>query len=418
MRRDGSGFRRGPAEGFPRPSPDGKQLLIERGENWDDSLWDFVAHAVYVRDVATGSERRLTPPGGYERASGWSPDGLRVLITRNDRARGETTAFTIRPDGSDAKVIGSSAKYVSAKYLRSGAIAIDRSPRYGRDIVSVVPAEGGAERRLTPMGSWHVLDGPPSGDRLLLLRDAGDESTLWTARVDGSRLSKLADGGYGTWSPDGSSIAYNAPEFTGARGLYVIGADGRGRRRLLAEGWNPAWSPDGKTIAFDWEGECNGSGVYLIAASGGTPRRLTNGCRVVGTPRADVLLGSSERDVIRGFGGDDVIRANPGDRPPAYYGRVDHDDVDGGTGNDVIYGGRGLDVLRGGGGRDRIYGGRGADRIVGGPGADVIDAGPYHDRIRADDGTRDVVRCGEGTDRVVADRADKLVDCERVTFAG
>ena len=90
--------------------------------------------------------------------------------------------------------------------------------------------------------------------------------------------------------------------------------------------------------------------------------------------------------MIRGFGGDDVIRANPGDRPPAYYGRVDHDDVDGGTGNDVIYGGRGLDVLRGGRGRDRIYGGRGADRIVGGPGADVIDAGPYHDRIRADDG--------------------------------
>ena len=373
---------------------------------------------MYVRDVATGGERRLTPPGGDELASGWSPDGARILITRRDRAPDEMTAFTMRPDGSDAKEIRPSARYLYAKYLRSGAIAIVRSAGYGRDVVSVMPAEGGAERRLTPMGRWLALAGSPSGDRLLLLRDGGDESTLWTARVDGSRLSKLDDGGYGTWSPDGSRIAYNAPEFTGARGLYVIGADGRGRRRLLAEGWSPAWSPDGKTIAFAWEGECNGSGIYLIAPSGGTPRRLTNGCRVVGTQRADVLLGSSERDVIRGFGGDDVIRANPGDRPPAYYGRVDHDDVDGGIGNDVIYGGRGLDVLRGGGGRDRIYGGRGADRIFGGPGADVIDAGPYHDRIRADDGTRDVVRCGEGTDRVVADRADKLVDCERVTFAG
>ena len=82
VRRDGSGYQRlDPAEGVPQPSPDGKKLLIERGEDPDD-FGGFAAHAVYVRDVVTGRERRLTSPGGDELAGGWSPDGARILITR------------------------------------------------------------------------------------------------------------------------------------------------------------------------------------------------------------------------------------------------------------------------------------------------------------------------------------------------
>ena len=60
--------------------------------------------------------------------------------------------------------------------------------------------------------------------------------------------------------------------------------------------------------------------------------------------------------------------------------------------------------------------GGGADIAIGGVGVDDIDTGAGDDDIRVRDGLRDVVRCGEGADRVDADAFDELApDCESVT---
>ena len=75
----------------------------------------------------------------------------------------------------------------------------------------------------------------------------------------------------------------------------------------------------------------------------------------------------------------------------------------------------GNDRLFGLGGPDRLFGGRGADMLNGGAGPDVLDAGRGNDVIRARDQSRDIVRCGPGRDRVIADRSDViLVGCERI----
>ena len=60
-------------------------------------------------------------------------------------------------------------------------------------------------------------------------------------------------------------------------------------------------------------------------------------------------------------------------------------------------------------GSDGVQGADGDDRIHGGPG----DEGD--DRIIVRDGQRDVVTCGPGFDRVLADAADSVAaDCEAV----
>jgi hypothetical protein len=51
-----------------------------------------------------------------------------------------------------------------------------------------------------------------------------------------------------------------------------------------------------------------------------------------------------------------------------------------------------------------------------GLGHDVVSAGAGNDHISAHDGARDIVRCGPGIDRVVADKVDVLTDCERVIY--
>jgi RTX calcium-binding nonapeptide repeat (4 copies)/WD40-like Beta Propeller Repeat len=107
------------------------------------------------------------------------------------------------------------------------------------------------------------------------------------------------------------------------------------------------------------------------------PRPNQKGKHIVGTQKADYLAGSGNDDTVEGLGGNDTILGGAGD-----------DKLDGGAGNDVINGGAGADTIDGGAGSDTIY---------------------------AADGERDVIDCGPGNDRVVADPVDKTVNCEVVT---
>jgi RTX calcium-binding nonapeptide repeat (4 copies) len=83
------------------------------------------------------------------------------------------------------------------------------------------------------------------------------------------------------------------------------------------------------------------------------------------------------------------------------------------TGNaDPINGTSGDDTLVGTAGDDVIRGFEGNDVIDGAGGRDLIDAGPGNDVIRTRDSTRDVIRCGGGSDRAYSDRNDVLYNCE------
>ncbi len=84
-------------------------------------------------------------------------------------------------------------------------------------------------------------------------------------------------------------------------------------------------------------------------------------------------------------------------------------------------------------GRDLILGGRGANRLVGGEGGDQFITGPIeetsqntlsggggNDIFLVDNvpASKDIVSCGSGFDRLVADRKDVVAaDCERVRVA-
>jgi hypothetical protein len=88
-------------------------------------------------------------------------------------------------------------------------------------------------------------------------------------------------------------------------------------------------------------------------------KRLTNRCRIDGTPRADDIRGTPLRDLIDGRGG--------------------------------------------------------ADRIVGAGGDDRISGGAGDDTIVSKDRYPDTVRCGKGVDNVLADYRDRVLrDCEHV----
>lgn len=88
-------------------------------------------------------------------------------------------------------------------------------------------------------------------------------------------------------------------------------------------------------------------------------------------------------------------------------------------GNDRVLGRGGEDALKGGDGRDEVYGQEGNDRVKGSAGMGEVYGGPGDDLVRGgtverpNDGARDVLDCGEGTDTAYfVEGQDALRDCE------
>jgi Tol biopolymer transport system component len=109
---------------------------------------------------------------------------------------------------------------------------------------------------------------------------------IYLIGADGSGRRPLVSGASDlglAWSPDGRQLAFTAGkerESFGKTEIRIAAADGSGVR-LLTRGpshtaSNPTWSPDGKRIAFDaWNYREERDSIYVINADGTGLRQLT-----------------------------------------------------------------------------------------------------------------------------------------------
>jgi len=89
--------------------------------------------------------------------------------------------------------------------------------------------------------------------------------------------STPARDGAPNWAPDGLSLVLASEVGSDKADLYVMQADGSGRRVLTetpANETNPSYSPDGRWIAFESDRDGN-SEIYVMTAQGTNLRRLT-----------------------------------------------------------------------------------------------------------------------------------------------
>lgn len=218
---------------------------------------------------ADGSGRRLLTDPGSRRASdaepAWSPDGAMLAISHQVEFSAEDVRSRIQlvqADGSDRRSL--------TALTRGGSVS---SPRWSPD------GQRLAFVRFKARGESYT-----SSIVVHELR-TGAQRTVASQPLR-SRFESIAEP---DWSPDGR-IVYTRFELDRRAdfrpSLYVVDANGAGRRLLVRDGQSADFSPDGSRIAFasvrDRNGstcgsdECSRNGeIYVMDASGANRRRLT-----------------------------------------------------------------------------------------------------------------------------------------------
>jgi Tol biopolymer transport system component/serine/threonine protein kinase len=227
-------------------SPDGRQVAYvwtgEKGDNFD----------LYVKLIGAGEPLRLTNSLGLEMSPAWSPDGRYIAFLRG---RSEGIGFYI------------------------------------------IPALGGAERKLADAYGWAIggakpnaLDWSPDGKTLAVV-DKTSEDEPWSIFLisvetgERRRLTQPPAGYAGdtsvSFSPDGSRLAFvRARAFgrmdvlVGVGDVYTVAVAGGEPARVTSDEASVsglAWTPDGAGLVFSSNRAGGDPILWRVPATGGTP---------------------------------------------------------------------------------------------------------------------------------------------------
>ncbi len=123
-------------------------------------------------------------------------------------------------------------------------------------------------------------------------RSSTNTAAIYAVRADGTDRRQLTAGAGldipGTWSPDGSRLAYEEVDATGIyTSIYTVGLDGAPAVGLPGDGYseNPSWSPDGRWLAYQEQTDYGSGGgradttfdLYVSRPDGSGRARLGSG---------------------------------------------------------------------------------------------------------------------------------------------
>ena len=222
---------------------------------------------LYVLDVTTGRLRRLTRTSQHEFSPVWSPDRTRIAFAVN-LGGSELDVYTMRADGSEvARVTSSAGPDEEPTWLPDGRLAYSSV----RDGIGSIYVDDERVLEESSSAEWS-----PSGKAIAFSAAHEFGFDIWLTDAEAGKRWKLTSTLYEDaynprWSPDGTRIAFSTAE-----AIYVMRADGSGRRRLVSQPHDLAlsWSPDGTRVAWVGNTERN-FGIHTTNVRSGQTVRLT-----------------------------------------------------------------------------------------------------------------------------------------------
>jgi TolB protein len=251
---DGTGERR-IASDFA-VSPDGNSVAFSRiaGDGTELQEGD-----IYVSRRG-GRTHRITVGADDDRGPAWSPDGSKLVFTRD--ADGEGEVYVVKAGGSTQKRLTGIDGYHHRDYPPAWSpdgsrIVFARAFPADIRVLYVMSADGTGLTKLTTLERHHAgATWSPDGKSIAYdgtTEDGGFITSVWLQRMDAEQSDgarQLRVGAFPAWSPDGSRIAFSA--YSGNGEIVVMDAKSGRSRALRVDRWadHPLWSPDGTQIAF------------------------------------------------------------------------------------------------------------------------------------------------------------------------
>jgi Tol biopolymer transport system component len=224
----------------PAWAPSGKRLAFDAG-----------TRLAVMRSDGTGF-RLLPQVTSDDGEPAWSPDGKRLVLSGAEEVGGESDLHVLELATGRARRLTSDGGRAPAWSSR-GRIAFTKGGSPSRpgtgSVYSVRP--GGADLRLLVRRASHPA-WSPRGTRLIVVRPRRTLTALWVVGADGRGLRRMVTPGADNpqqpcWSPDGREIAY-----TGFEGNLVAQRLRDRRTRPVAPGGFNAESSFGAS-APDWQ---------------------------------------------------------------------------------------------------------------------------------------------------------------------
>jgi Tol biopolymer transport system component len=217
--------------------------------------WDL-----YIGDAAGKSPRRLTDHAALDYNAAFSPDGAKVaFVSERD---GNMELYVVGADGSGlVRLTRDFALDDHPSWSPDGrqlAFVSTRqpSPRPGQawTAVYVMPADGGAARRISPPDAADYSPAwSPRGDWIAVASGSGvaGGTDLFVMKPDGSgRRQVVANGGWPAFTADGLGLFFHR-KHQGKWGVWRVGLDGSGLERVSpddVEAYTPRTSADGRWL--------------------------------------------------------------------------------------------------------------------------------------------------------------------------
>jgi Tol biopolymer transport system component/DNA-binding winged helix-turn-helix (wHTH) protein len=267
-------------ESQPAFSPDGNQIAFVWSGAKDDNT------DVYVRLVDGGNWVRLTDDPGDDVNPVWSPDGRTIAFYRSS-PDGDGIFLVPALGGAERKLTGVWANrfgFGSHTWIHwspdgKWLVVSDKTSAEEPFSLFLLSPETGEKRRVTSPPASVVGDCSPAfspdGQRVAFVRVISAlVGEIYLVSVNGGEPKRLTFDGAGVsnlaWTPNGREIVF-ASRLGGKNRLYRIPVEGGGAEWLAATGSEaqyPAFSRDGSRLA--WRQNTSDEDIFRLALKSGS----------------------------------------------------------------------------------------------------------------------------------------------------